>query len=211
VQWAGRQQAAFLSPDPAEEVRRIFPALQSPITTSNLTPHELRDLIKAEFRADYAEGLKDRMDAGIDALREVHTQLSMAECSSEAVTEVQDGAVRVRVEAVSGSRGRTSAGAFVFQYRIRVSNEGGKPVQLIGREWRFRNLDGSVHASVPKGSAGVVGHTPVIAPGQSFEYSSGTTLSSPEGRAEGSFQMVVLEDNTEFDAAVGAFRCVHHE
>ena len=102
---------------------------------------------------------------------------------------------------------------------MRIINEGDAIVRLLGREWRIRNADGSLHALVPRGSPGVVGETPTLAPGQAFEYASGTTLDQPGGSVEGCFQMlshVGLEgtpDTAEggglpFDAAVGRFECI---
>ena len=57
---------------------------------------------------------------------------------------------------------------------------------------------------MPRGSAGVVGHSPILEPGQSFEYVSGTQLGTPEGTMEGSFQMAhgVGDGEQAFDAVV---------
>ena len=35
---------------------------------------------------------------------------------------------------------------------MRIINEGDAVVRLLGREWRIHNADGSLHASVPRGS-----------------------------------------------------------
>ena len=100
---------------------------------------------------------------------------------------------------------------WAFEYRIRVRNDGEVPVQLLGREWHIRNQDGTTHGHVPKGSAGVVGHTPVLQPKQSFEYASGTTFTTAGGSVEGSFQMVRLPNGEKFDATVGRFFCIEND
>ena len=113
----------------------------------------------------------------------------------------------MRVEATSSYLG-TRGALTVFQYRIRVSNEGSTTVRLLGRHWVIRNGDGGVHQQVPKGSKGVVGQTPVLRPGQAFEYASGTDFATPGGSVQGSFQMLCLDTSTEFDADVGRFECL---
>ena len=51
---------------------------------------------------------------------------------------------------------------------------------------------------------GVVGHQPLLQPGEQFEYTSGTALATPVGTMRGSYQMVA-EDGTQFDAAIPEF------
>ena len=60
--------------------------------------------------------------------------------------------------------------------------------------WRERRVRG----------AGVVGEQPVLAPGETFEYTSGTPLSTPSGFMVGSYQMV-NEDGKHFSVSVPAF------
>jgi len=50
----------------------------------------------------------------------------------------------------------------------------------------------------------VVGHQPLLKPGEKFEYSSGCALATPVGTMKGSYQMVA-EDGTQFDAEVAEF------
>ena len=87
---------------------------------------------------------------------------------------------------------------------MRIINEGDAIVRLLGREWRIRNADGSLHALVPRGSPGVVGETPTLAPGQAFEYTSGAVLETPRGTMHGSYQME-REDGSAFDATIAPF------
>ena len=90
---------------------------------------------------------------------------------------------------------------FVWAYHVRIANEGEETVQLRNRHWHITDQRGQVHEVR---GAGVVGKKPVLRPGQSFEYSSGTPLSTPSGIMVGSYQMVT-ESGEAFDVAIPAF------
>ncbi len=90
---------------------------------------------------------------------------------------------------------------FVFSYTITVANDGENTVQLLGRHWIITDSNNQVQEVRGKG---VVGEQPVIKPGQSFEYTSGTVLSTPVGTMTGSYQMVA-EDGTKFDVTIPQF------
>jgi ApaG protein len=51
----------------------------------------------------------------------------------------------------------------------------------------------------------VVGEQPVLEPGESFEYTSGTPLDTPSGFMTGAYHMVVPESGEQFDVAIPAF------
>ena len=68
----------------------------------------------------------------------------------------------------------------------------GLRLQLLSRGWQIRDSHGKLHAAVPKGSPGVVGRTPVLEPGDTFEYYSSTDLPTPAGVMSGSFGMSVV-------------------
>ena len=55
-------------------------------------------------------------------------------------------------------------------------------MQVLGRQWLILTSEGRQHAMVPRGSAGVVGCTPILKPGECFQYYSATDLSTPSGR-----------------------------
>jgi ApaG protein len=88
-----------------------------------------------------------------------------------------------------------------FLYTIRVTNEGRHTVQLISRQWIITDQDGEVETV--KGP-GVVGEQPVLAPGQSFEYTSFCPLTTPIGSMHGSYQMVAANGES-FDAEIAPF------
>ncbi len=89
---------------------------------------------------------------------------------------------------------------YVWAYHIRITNESGKPVQLRNRHWQITDALGrqqEVHGS------GVVGKQPVLGPGESFEYTSGTPLTTPSGIMVGSYEME--SGGQMFDVAIPAF------
>jgi ApaG protein len=90
---------------------------------------------------------------------------------------------------------------FVFGYRIRLLNEGDRTVQLLSRHWIIIDADGEQEEVR---GAGVVGKTPVLEPGQSFEYQSFCPLRTYWGTMEGTYRMR-FEDGEQFDIAVGRF------
>lgn len=90
---------------------------------------------------------------------------------------------------------------YVFSYTITITNKGDETVQLLSRHWVI--TDSNNHVQEVRGQ-GVVGEQPVLRPGQSFEYTSGTVLSTPVGTMAGSYQMVT-EDGSKFDAPIPKF------
>jgi ApaG protein len=92
-------------------------------------------------------------------------------------------------------------GLYVFSYTITISNVGEVPAQLISRTWNVNDANG--HTERVKG-LGVIGQQPLLKPGQSFEYTSGTRLRTPTGTMHGSF-FCVAEDGEKFDVDVPMF------
>ncbi len=75
---------------------------------------------------------------------------------------------------------------YVWAYHVRIENQGGETVQLRCRHWRITDAIGRIQEV--KGP-GVVGEQPVLGPGQSFEYTSGTPLATPSGIMVGTYEM----------------------
>ena len=88
-----------------------------------------------------------------------------------------------------------------FAYTITLSNHGEAPAQLISRHWIIVDADG--HRDEVRG-LGVVGHQPMLKPGEGFEYTSGCRLRTPTGTMEGSYRFV-REDGDSFDVPIPRF------
>ena len=90
---------------------------------------------------------------------------------------------------------------FVFSYTITITNTGEVAAQLISRVWNVNDANG--HTEKVKG-LGVVGHQPLLQPGEKFEYTSGTRLRTPTGTMHGSF-FCDAEDGEKFDTDIPMF------
>lgn len=118
--------------------------------------------------------------------------------SSEAVTNK----VRVEVESqYSPDQSDPQEGQWYFHYTVRISNEGSETVQLISRHWVVTDASGRVEEF--KG-AGVVGEEPVLAPGESFQYTSGCPLKTSAGVMHGTYHMI-SERGGQFEVAIAPF------
>lgn len=107
------------------------------------------------------------------------------------------------------SHSNPDEGHFTFAYTITISNAGDLPVQLLSRHWLITDANDDVQEVRGEG---VVGEQPVIPPGGSFRYTSGTTLATPVGYMEGSYFLVVREpmevppeDLPTFEVPIPAF------
>ena len=117
---------------------------------------------------------------------------------SEAVTK----GIRVSVDSqYLPDRSSPRTRQFVFAYTVRIGNEGRAAAQLRTRHWII--TDGNGNVQEVRGE-GVVGKQPSLAPGDSFEYTSGCVLETPHGTMQGSYQMV-RPDGEAFDATIAPF------
>jgi ApaG protein len=90
---------------------------------------------------------------------------------------------------------------YLFAYTIRILNSGETTAQLRSRHWIITDANQRVeHVRGP----GVVGEQPRLAPGESFEYTSGCPLPTPFGSMRGSYQCVA-EDGTAFEVPIPEF------
>ena len=90
---------------------------------------------------------------------------------------------------------------YVFSYTITIRNTGSVAAQLISRHWVITDANNQVQEVR---GLGVVGKQPLLQPGERFEYTSGSSLTTPVGTMKGSYQMVA-EDGTHFDAEIPEF------
>lgn len=93
-------------------------------------------------------------------------------------------------------------GRFVWAYTIEIENRSGEAVQLVSRFWRITDANG---VTQEVRGAGVIGQQPVIAPGESYRYTSAAPLAAPSGMMMGSYSMLRVDNGIEFDIMVPAF------
>jgi ApaG protein len=94
-----------------------------------------------------------------------------------------------------------SGGRYVFAYTITIRNAGSVAAQLISRHWIITDSQGLVQEVR---GLGVVGAQPLLQPGESFEYTSGTSIGTPVGTMRGTYQMLAA-DGSRFEAAIPEF------
>jgi ApaG protein len=92
-------------------------------------------------------------------------------------------------------------GVYSFAYTITITNTGEVPAQLISRHWLITDADGGIEEV---NGLGVVGHQPLLQPGQSFQYTSGCRLRTSSGTMQGSY-FFVAEDGKRFDTEIPPF------
>lgn len=90
---------------------------------------------------------------------------------------------------------------YVWAYHITIENIGSERVQLLNRHWRITDANGRMQEVR---GPGVVGEQPVLDPGESFEYTSGTPLATPSGIMVGCYEMKTGAGR-RLDVAVPAF------
>ena len=92
-------------------------------------------------------------------------------------------------------------GIFGFAYTVTITNTGEVAAQVVSRHWVI--CDSAGHTEEVKG-LGVVGHQPLLKPGESFQYSSGSRLATASGTMHGSY-FCVAEDGERFEAVIPMF------
>jgi ApaG protein len=98
-------------------------------------------------------------------------------------------------------RSEPSKRQFFWAYTVEIENRGQRTVQLKRRHWTITDGRGQKHeVSGP----GVIGEEPVIAPGESFRYTSGCPLDTPDGFMVGSYDMIG-DTGDRFTVAIPAF------
>ena len=93
------------------------------------------------------------------------------------------------------------AGVHAFAYTVTIVNSGDITAQLVGRQWIVTDANG--HTEEVRGLA-VVGHQPLLKPGEKFEYTSSTRIATAQGTMRGTF-FCMTEKAHPFDALVPEF------
>jgi ApaG protein len=118
------------------------------------------------------------------------------------VSDAVTNGIRVEVlSRYSSNNSRPAHNEWVFEYTVRITNNGPETVQLLSRHWFISDaLDHTKEVEGP----GVVGQQPVLSPGESFKYSSWCPLGTPTGVMRGTYRMATA-DGREFDIEVAPF------
>lgn len=90
---------------------------------------------------------------------------------------------------------------YFFSYRVKITNESGRGVQLLSRHWIITDAFGKTEEVE---GPGVIGQQPRLKPGETFEYSSFCPLATPTGSMKGSYTMVG-EDGKELEVKIPLF------
>lgn len=92
---------------------------------------------------------------------------------------------------------------FAFGYQITIENQSKDSVQLTSRFWRIK--DSLNNTEIVEGE-GVIGKKPVLKPGESHTYRSGSLLTSPFGAMSGFYNMVNFTSTKKFRVAIPSFK-----
>lgn len=124
---------------------------------------------------------------------------------TDTYTEVTEG-IRVTVRSAYLSEESSPAhDYYTFVYRVHIQNESSYRVQLLRRKWII--TDGVGRKSEVSGE-GVVGKQPVLDPGESHEYESGTHFSTPVGKMHGFYYFIRLVDGGELKVRIPDFTMI---
>ncbi len=90
---------------------------------------------------------------------------------------------------------------FVWAYTVSIENTGDEIVQLRTRYWKITDANGQIQEVRGEG---VIGEQPVLQPGESYQYTSGTPLGTSSGIMVGAYQMAT-EGGELFNVDIPAF------
>jgi len=118
------------------------------------------------------------------------------------MTLILDDSIDVSVETnYIKEQSKPDSDFYVFSYTITITNNGIETAQLMTRHWVI--TDSNSKTQEVRGD-GVVGEQPILKPGESFVYSSGTMIETPVGTMHGSYGMMG-ENGNSFDATINEF------
>lgn len=134
----------------------------------------------------------------------MHNQANHNNTDSDTITE----GIRVQVYPdYIPEQSNPDLNRFSFSYKVVITNEGETKVKLLSRHWLIINSDGDQEKA--EGS-GVVGYSPELEPGESFEYTSFCPINTAWGTMEGSYTML-KDDDSRFEAKIGRFYLLSDE
>jgi ApaG protein len=123
--------------------------------------------------------------------------------SGDNVSDTTTRGIRIEVESeYEPDRSSPFESYYFFSYHVRISNIGQETAQLLSRVWIITDSDGEVQTVE---GPGVVGETPVLAPGESFEYTSFCPLKTTVGAMQGHYEMQLVATGETFAAEIAPF------
>jgi len=134
----------------------------------------------------------------------IHRSASFGLSFGSPTSAVSDKRYQFRIDVQSQylpEQSKPDDGQYAFAYTIRISNTGNVASQLISRHWIIRDETGRL---IEVKGLGVVGHQPLLKPGESFEYTSGSQIATPTGTMRGSY-FCVAEDGHRFEVPIAEF------
>jgi len=90
---------------------------------------------------------------------------------------------------------------YVHAYHVTITNNGTESAQLLNRHWLI--MDGNEEVQEVQGE-GVIGQQPILQPGESYKYTSGTIIKTEVGCMHGSYEML-SGSGEHFMAAIPPF------
>jgi len=117
--------------------------------------------------------------------------------------EAETSGVIVRVEPqFLSDESEPERNRYIWAYTIEIENRSLETLQLVSRSWRITDANG---VTQEVNGPGVVGQQPILAPGQSFSYTSAAPLAAPSGLMLGSYSMIRVDGGEAFDIVVPTF------
>jgi ApaG protein len=132
----------------------------------------------------------------------LHPRADFGSLWAEMSRALTNGILIVVKSAYMPERSTPTLRRFAFAYTVTIANEGTDTAQLLRRHWIITDGDGKVDEVEGEG---VVGEQPVLAPGESFEYTSWCQLETPSGSMQGTYRMV-HKGGGAFEAEIAPFR-----
>ncbi|MET0209878.1 MAG: Co2+/Mg2+ efflux protein ApaG [Burkholderiaceae bacterium] len=90
---------------------------------------------------------------------------------------------------------------YAFAYSVTITNRGDIAAQVVGRHWHIEDANGTVQKVR---GLGVVGHQPLLQPGEQFEYQSWARIATPKGTMRGGYHCMTSEAEA-FEAPIAPF------
>eukprot|EP01080_Neovahlkampfia_damariscottae_P005545 gene5545-9364_t len=163
--------------------------------------------IKENERETDEEIINQKVQIFFESIAQMNKELNKIERKSDFIDQSKGSICKtngIKVQ-VFPKFERESNNEYIFTYKIEITNETEKSVQLKSRFWKIIQDSNPQSIRIVQGE-GVVGEQPVIKPGQTFDYSSFCNLTHFKGSMEGYFDFVDLETENDFQVDISEFK-----